>query len=76
MTQTRTDSLMVVKTQKAIDLDLSYIRSIYKRMILKKALTGGNVSLLVERLKAVEIQIWGMKEEKNTLKQKTQSSGS
>jgi len=44
-------------------------------MILKKALMGGNVNLLVERLKAVEIQIWGMKEEKSILKQKTRSSG-
>jgi hypothetical protein len=75
MTQTKTESLTVEKSQKALDLDLSYIRSIYKRMILKKALMGGNVNLLVERLKAVEIQIWGMKEEKSILKQKTRSSG-
>jgi|LWDU01.1.fsa_nt_gi hypothetical protein len=75
MTQTRMDSLTVEKSQRALDLDLSYIKSIYTRLIVKKALKGDDVSLLVERLKAVEIQIWGMKTAKNITGRKTQSNG-
>jgi len=66
---------MIEKSQRALDLDLAYIKSIYTRLIVTKALKGDDVSLLVERLKAVEIQIWGMKTAKNIIGRKNQSNG-
>ena len=62
--QTQTKELIVDKTQKACELDLYYIKSIYNKLIVKKALEGLDTTLLHNRLEAVEIQIWAIKQGK------------
>tara|TARA_R100000406_G_scaffold94993_1_gene88125 strand:- start:1293 stop:1484 length:192 start_codon:yes stop_codon:yes gene_type:complete len=47
---------------KTLESNLTYIRSTYQRMILDKAKLGKPVDRMVERLKAVEIQLWMVKE--------------
>ena len=47
---------------KTLESNLTYIRSTYQRMILDKAKLGKPVDRMVERLKAVEIQLWMGKE--------------
>jgi len=58
---------------KTLESNLTYIRSTYQRMILDKAKLGKPVDRMVERLKAVEIQLWMVKE---SGKKKKVSNGS
>jgi hypothetical protein len=51
-----------LKPLKTLESNLTYIRSTYQRMILDKAKLGKPVDRMVERLKAVEIQLWMVKE--------------
>ena len=62
---------------KSLESNLSYIRSTYRRMILDKAKRGLPVDRLVERLKAVEIQLWMIRDSAKKDGQKDKvSSGS
>ena len=48
--------------QKTLESNLTYVRNTYKKMILDKAKKGQSIDRLVERLKAVEIQLWVLKD--------------
>lgn len=47
---------------RSMESNLTYIQNVYKKMILKKAKVGQPVNRLAERLKAVEIQLWMLRE--------------
>jgi hypothetical protein len=47
---------------KSLESNLIYVQNVYKKMILKKAKVGKPVNILAERLKAVEIQLWMIRE--------------
>lgn len=56
---------------KTLESNLTYVRNTYKKMILNKVKLGKPVDRLVERLKAVEIQLWVLKDgQKNGQKDK------
>jgi len=57
-----------------LNSNLKYIRANYKKLILKNLIAGKPTNRLVERLKAVEIQIWMAKESQDGQK-KTVSNG-
>ncbi len=57
-----------------LNSNLKYIRANYKKLILKNLIAGKPTNRLVERLKAVEIQIWMVKESQDGQK-KTVSNG-
>lgn len=57
-----------------LNSNLKYIRANYKKLILKNLMAGKPTNRLVERLKAVEIQIWMAKESQDGQK-KTVSNG-
>lgn len=48
--------------QKTLENNLTYVRNTYRKMILNKIKLGKPVERLIERLKAVEIQLWALKE--------------
>lgn len=47
---------------RSMESNLTYIQNVYKKMILKKVKVGQPVNRLAERLKAVEIQLWMLRE--------------
>ena len=47
---------------KTLESNLTYVRGTYKRMILENAKLGKPIERLVDRLKAVEIQLWMVRE--------------
>lgn len=47
---------------KTLESNLIYVRNTYRKMILNKIKLGKPVERLIERLKAVEIQLWVLKE--------------
>ena len=44
--------------QRTLESNLSYIKKVYKQMIRKRRMQGKPTGRLVERLRAVELQLW------------------
>ncbi len=62
--------------RKTLESNLSYIRSTYKKMILKKAMRGESIDRLAERLRAVELQLWVLREDEMDGQKKKAYNGS
>ena len=51
------------KELRTLESNLQYIRTTYRRLILENTMKGKSTSRLVERLKAIEIQLWMVRED-------------
>jgi len=51
------------KELRTLESNLQYIRTTYRRLILNNTMKGKSTSRLVERLKAIEIQLWMVRED-------------
>jgi hypothetical protein len=60
---------------KTLESNLTYVRGTYKKMILENAKRGRPIERLVDRLKAVEIQLWMVKEGRKEDRKKDRKNG-
>jgi hypothetical protein len=51
------------KELRTLESNLQYIRTTYRRLILENTMKGKSTNRLVERLKAIEIQLWMVRED-------------
>lgn len=51
------------KELRTLESNLQYIRTTYRRLILNNTIKGKSTNRLVERLKAIEIQLWMVRED-------------
>ncbi len=51
------------KELRTLESNLQYIRTTYRRLILNNTMKGKSTNRLVERLKAIEIQLWMVRED-------------
>ena len=51
------------KELRTLESNLQYIRATYRRLILNNTMKGKSTIRLVERLKAIEIQLWMVRED-------------
>jgi hypothetical protein len=48
------------KKQSTHERNLYFIRSMYSKLLVKKATKGEDTSRIVDRLRSVELKIWAM----------------